>query len=69
MVDDFAVRVRVLREARDLVYNIINCSRPVVSAIRGPAVGAGLVVGLLADVSIAAEDARFCASATCFRRR
>ncbi len=58
MVDDFAVRVRVLREARDLVYNVINCSKPVVSAIRGPAVGAGLVVGLLADVSIAAEDAR-----------
>ncbi|KDC18269.1 enoyl-CoA hydratase/isomerase domain protein, partial [Bordetella bronchiseptica E014] len=31
------------REARDLVYNIVNCSKPIVSAIRGPAVGAGLV--------------------------
>jgi len=30
----------------------------VVSAIHGPAVGAGLVAGLLADVSIAARDAR-----------
>ncbi len=58
MADDFAVRVRVLREARDLVYNVINCAKPVVSAIEGPAVGAGLVVGLLADVSIAARDAR-----------
>ena len=55
---DFAVRIRVLREARDLVYNVINCAKPVVSAIEGPAVGAGLVVGLLADVSIAARDAR-----------
>ncbi len=58
MAEDFAVRVRVLREARDLVYNVINCSKPIVSAIEGHAVGAGLVVGLLADVSIAAPDAR-----------
>ena len=58
MASDFEVRIRVLREARDLVYNVINCSKPIVSAIEGPAVGAGLVVGLLADVSIAATDAR-----------
>ncbi len=55
---DFAVRARVVREARDLVYNVINCAKPIVSAIEGPAVGAGLVVGLLADVSIVARDAR-----------
>ena len=58
MAEDFEVRIRVLREARDLVYNVINCSKLVVSAMRGPAVGAGLVVGLLADVSIASETAR-----------
>jgi len=58
MASDFAVRTRVLREARDLVYNVINCSKPIVSAMHGPAVGAGLVVGLLADVSIAARSAR-----------
>ena len=55
---DFDTRARVWKEARDLVYNIINCSKPVVSAMRGPAVGAGLVCGLLADVSIASKDAR-----------
>jgi enoyl-CoA hydratase len=55
---DFNARARVWKEARDLVYNIINCSKPVVSAMRGPAVGAGLVAGLLADVSIATKDAR-----------
>jgi len=58
MADDYTLRVRVLREARDLVYNLLNCSKPVVSAMAGPAVGAGLVVGLLADVSIAARSAR-----------
>ena len=58
MADDFATRIQVLREARDLVYNVVNCAKPVVSAMAGPAVGAGLVVGLLADVSIAARTAR-----------
>lgn len=58
MADDFAVRVRVLKEARDLVYNIVDCSKPIVSAMHGVAVGAGLVVGVLADVSIATPDCR-----------
>lgn len=58
MTEDFNVLSRVWKEARDLVYNIINCSKPIVSAMEGPAVGAGLVAGLLADVSIAAKDAR-----------
>jgi enoyl-CoA hydratase len=50
--------VRILDEARELVYNILHCSKPIVSAINGPAVGAGLVIALLADISIAAESAR-----------
>lgn len=50
--------VRILDEARDLVYNMLHCSKPIISAINGPAVGAGLVVALLADISIAAESAR-----------
>ena len=58
MANDFNVRARVWREAKDLVYNIINCSKPIVSAMHGPAVGAGLVAGLLADISIAAKTAR-----------
>lgn len=49
---------RILDEARDLVYNILRCDKPIVSAINGAAVGAGLVVALLADISIAAENAR-----------
>src|SRR5207245_3944343 len=49
---------RTMREASDLVYNMINLDKPVVSAINGVAVGAGLVVALMADVSIIAETAR-----------
>ncbi len=47
-----------MREARDLVFNIIDCSKPIVSAMHGPAVGAGLVAGILADVSVVARTAR-----------
>ncbi|WP_236034127.1 enoyl-CoA hydratase/isomerase family protein [Belnapia mucosa] len=56
--EDFETRTRVWREARDIVYNLINCRKPVVSAMRGVAVGAGLVCGILADVSIATKDCR-----------
>lgn len=58
MIDDEATLIRVWKEAGDLVYNLINCGKPVVSAIRGNAVGAGLAIALLADVSVAADNAR-----------
>jgi len=58
LIGDYAVRTRILREARDLVFGVIDCSKPVVSAIHGPAVGAGLVAALLADVSVAGRSAR-----------
>ena len=58
LTTDYAARTRALREARDIVNNVINCSKPIVSAIHGPAVGAGLVCALLADVSIAGRTAR-----------
>ena len=58
MTLDYETRVRVWREAKDMVYGMVECSTPVVSAIRGPAVGAGLVCALLADISVAAKTAR-----------
>jgi enoyl-CoA hydratase len=55
---DFDTRVRVLREARELVYGVVDCPKPVVSAMAGHAVGAGLAVGLLADVSVVTPSTR-----------
>lgn len=52
------VRAQAWKEAKDLVYNVINCSKPIVSAINGPAVGAGLVAALLADISVAGKSAK-----------
>jgi enoyl-CoA hydratase len=58
-VGDFAGASMLMREARDLVQGITDCEKPIISTINGVAVGAGLVVGLMADISIMSEDARF----------
>jgi enoyl-CoA hydratase len=58
MAGDYDRVARMLGEMSDLVYNMVNCEKPIVSAINGVAVGAGLVVALLADISICAADAR-----------
>jgi len=58
VIGDHATRLRIMREARDLVYNVLDCSKPIVSAIHGPAVGAGLVAGVLADISVVGRTAR-----------
>lgn len=48
-----------MQEAADIVYGITNLDVPVISAINGVAVGAGLAMALMADISIMAEEARF----------
>src|ERR1051325_10287591 len=50
---------RTLREASDIVYNMINLDKPVISAINGVAVGAGLVVAMMADISIMSGEGGF----------
>ncbi|GAA1853248.1 enoyl-CoA hydratase/isomerase family protein [Pseudonocardia ailaonensis] len=57
-IEDPAFRTQLLRETRDIVFAMIETTKPVVSGIRGVAVGAGLVVGLLADVSVVSRTAR-----------
>jgi len=58
VVEDAAVRLAVFEEARLLVHNMVACDTPVVAAVRGSAVGAGLTVALLADICLATLDAR-----------
>src|SRR5262249_25470723 len=58
MAGDYDRTSHMLTEMSDLVYNMVNCDKPIVSAINGVAVGAGLVIALLADISICAADAR-----------
>ncbi len=57
-VGDYAQTMRVMKEAGDIVRTMIECDTPVVSAINGVAVGAGLAVALMADISVIDETAR-----------
>jgi enoyl-CoA hydratase len=57
-VGNYEQTMRVMREAGDIVRTMIDCDTPIVSAINGVAVGAGLAVALMADVSVIDEAAR-----------
>jgi enoyl-CoA hydratase len=59
LLGDSSALASTMKEASDIVYNIINLEKPLISAINGIAVGAGLAVALMADISIASENARF----------
>ena len=50
--------MQAFKEAGDIVYNMIDCRKPIISAINGVAVGAGLAVAFMADIPIAAENMR-----------
>lgn len=47
-----------MKGALDLANNLVNSAKPVIAAINGVAVGAGLAVALLSDITIIAEDAK-----------
>jgi enoyl-CoA hydratase len=58
MAGDYRRVAAMASEAAGLVTNMLDCEKPIVSAINGTAVGAGLAVALMADISIIARDAR-----------
>jgi enoyl-CoA hydratase len=58
MVQNYDGMKVAFKEAGDLVHRMTTCSKIIVSAINGAAVGAGLAVALMADISIMAEEAR-----------
>ncbi|MEV6923379.1 enoyl-CoA hydratase/isomerase family protein [Dactylosporangium sp. NPDC051485] len=57
-IGDATQVVDAMDRARGLVLNMLNCDKPIISAINGVAVGAGLAIALLADISIIGEDVR-----------
>ncbi len=59
MINDYDGMKVAFKEAGDIVYRMMACEKVIVSAINGVAVGAGLAVALMADISIIDEDARF----------
>ncbi len=58
MIDDYGATLVQWRDAGAIVEQMLSAAKPVVSAVNGVAVGAGLAVALLADVSVMGESAR-----------
>ena len=58
MVNNYDEVMIAMREAGDIVQRMTQCSKIIISAINGTAVGAGLAVALMADISIMAEEAK-----------
>jgi enoyl-CoA hydratase len=58
MLTDYGALLVQWRDARLVVERMLEAEKPIVSAINGVAVGAGLAVALLADVSIMGRSAR-----------
>lgn len=45
------------RRARELSYSIIECKKPVIAAINGPALGAGLGIAVSCDILMCSDNA------------
>jgi enoyl-CoA hydratase len=58
MAGDYNRVAQMASEAAQLPLNMLDCEKPIVSAINGTAVGAGLAVALMADISVIALDAK-----------
>ena len=51
--------VRHNRLVREFFYAVTDCTKPVIAAVNGPAIGAGFVLMLACDIMIASDDAYF----------
>jgi len=49
---------QTMREARQIVYGLIDCEKPVIAKLNGHATGLGCTIALFCDVIFAAEHAK-----------
>jgi enoyl-CoA hydratase len=58
VANDDTVRANAWWSARGIVRGILDSRKPVISAVEGAVVGAGNAIALMADICVAAEDAK-----------
>jgi enoyl-CoA hydratase len=47
------------RLVRETFYSVMDCRKPVIAAVNGPALGAGFALALCCDILLASDDASF----------
>lgn len=50
---------RTMREAKQIVNSLLDCEKPVIARVNGPAVGFGATLALFCDLIVASEDSYF----------
>ena len=55
--DDPELRTAVMRQAKEVVHELVRFPLPLVAAINGPAVGLGCSLAVLCDIVLMADDA------------
>ena len=48
-----------VREAKRVVFNLLDCDKPVICKVQGDAIGLGSTLALLCDIVVAVDTARF----------
>jgi enoyl-CoA hydratase/carnithine racemase len=57
-MDTVEVVDRIFGEARDILVNILEVDKPIISAVNGPAAGLGVTLAVFADIVIASDKAK-----------
>lgn len=57
-VADRALFEQTARDAKRIIFSMLDCEKPIIARIPGPAIGLGCTLALFCDVSFAAENAR-----------
>lgn len=59
MIDDARVWENTRQEAKQIVFGLIDCEKPVIAKVNGHAMGLGATIALFSDVIFAARSAKF----------
>ena len=50
---------RTAVEGKQIIFSLLDCEKPIVAKVNGPAVGLGATLALFCDIIFAADDAKF----------
>lgn len=58
MIDDKVLWERTRVEAKKIIFGMLDCEKPIIAKVNGPAVGLGATMALFCDVIFAGESAK-----------